>query len=659
MERAHILSKIRRENHALPAVFDDPEKSTQGEIILSLINHQSTNRPSSSELLSTGRIPAQPEDELIQAMLRNLRDPTSLLRHDLLAAIFSQGEEDNFDDENLAETKLSSTRLDKMALGKKRLDNSDDEYSEPDKAQILEELTYDLARPEHGPDDVNVERLVRTKLIAIFHHHGALELSAPLLHSYSKFYSNYTKSAFKVLRHDNKMMQAPYDLTLPHARYLATEPNPIRKSFVFGNVWRDSPSGDLPKVLSEVDFNIVSDNEEDHAIHEAEIIKTVDEIIDDFPSLATANLCYHFNHSNILDAILKFCRIDRLKRPAVKEEISRLNFNDWKWAKLKHNLRAPPLNVAATSLEELQRFDFRETFESCILRLRTILPESTKLEKSFDCLKSINHHLGRLNVKRRIYINPLSSFNEKFFRGEFLFQCIYDNKRRDVFAAGGRYDRLVRYFRIDPKIRSRFAVGFSMNWQALCPSMVRYHQKTMAKLELNKSLENGGDGFWVQRRCDVLVDCFDYALLPSSGMEMVSVLWSNGFSAELAIGIDLEDDDIHSLTKENRNNYAWVVLIKNDGTLRVRNTIRNEDTELTKSELPGWLRSSIRDRDRWTGRKDEKLRLVRHMSHQESGSQSSSREADVRVMMSQNKGKKINRKTVVEEGRFPNYREVA
>lgn len=654
MERAQSLTEIRKPDHVLPSTFDDHSKTIQGNIILSLISHRPLDRPTSSELLSSGRIPAQPEDELIQAMLSNLQNPRSLLRHDLLAAIFSGSDivRNDVVDNKLADVEMNPARRESKVSANRAYEDSEDEYSEPDPMQILEELSFDLARPEHGPDDINVESLVRMRLNSVFRRHGALELSAPLLHSFSKFYSNYTESAFKVLRHDNKMMQAPYDLTLPHARYLATEPYPIRKSFTFGDVWRDLPSGDLPKVLSEVDFNLVSYSRFDHALREAETMKIVDEVIDAFPSLATVQICYHVNHSRILDAVLKYCRIDRFKRPALKDEISKLNFNNWTWIKLKHSLRAPPLNIPATSLEELQRFDFRDTLENAIPKLRSLFQNTSNLETTFAHLQSIISYLGQFNVKRKVYVNPLSSFNEKFFRGEFLFQCIYDNKKRDVFAAGGRYDRLIKYFRIDPKMRYRYAVGFSMNWKALCPSMIRYHHAVLKKLKSQKHLENESDGFWASTRCEVLVDSFDRELLVSNGIEIVTQLWSAGIGAELGIDADLENGTVQSLAKDAKDNYPWVVLIKNDGTLRVRNSTRREETELVKSELIWWLRNSMRERYRLGGRKDDKARLTRSTSHPESANQTNDREADLRVLMYQNKGKKVNRKTVLEEGKI-------
>lgn len=650
MERAHNLAKIRKEGHTLPRSFEASEKSTQGDIILSLIKHQSSERPSSSELLSSGRIPAQSEDESIKAMLRNLRNPKSLLRFDLLKAIFEDEDDDDPEDKepNQNDTDLTTQNLSAKDTS---WNESESEESEPDPARILEELAFDIAKPQYSQEEWQVQKLVKAKIASVFQRHGAVDLPGPLVHPYSKFYSNYKNAAFKLLRRDNKKMMAPFDLTLPHAKYVAYDAHPARKSYTFGDVFRDSPTGDPPKIIGEVDFDLVSYTRVRHAAQEAEIIKIVDEVVDGIPSLGGLLLCYHVNHSLIIDAIMKFCQIDKFKRPAVKDELSKLHFNDWTWAKLKHNLRAPPLKVAATSLAELQRFDFRDTFEEAISRLRSILPNTAKLELAFAHMEKLSACLVHLKIKRKIYLNPLSSFNEKFYRGAFLFQCIYDKKERDIFAAGGRYDRLIRHFRNNPRLGNRYAVGFGMNWQGLCASMVRYHQKVITTLKSKKPLENESDDFWASRRCDVLIDGFDSDLLFTAGTKIATELWSIGVSAEVGLDINPDEGSIQGLAKDAKEIYTWVILIKNDGTLKVKNLFRKDETELRKSELLGWMRSEIRDRERLGGRNHEKSKLIRHSSQQDPINQSSNREADVRVLMSLTKGKKVNRKTIVEEGK--------
>lgn len=91
------------------------------------------------------------------------------------------------------------------------------------------------------------------------------------------------------------------------------------------------------------------------------------------------------------------------------------------------------------------------------------------------------------NVQRKIYVCPLSSFNAKFYGGGLMFQCLFDGKKRDVFAAGGRYDRLIEEHR--PRIHGQsgqcHAVGFNLGWDKLWSSMNR-HQKMTSKSYLKK-----------------------------------------------------------------------------------------------------------------------------------------------------------------------------
>lgn len=92
-----------------------------------------------------------------------------------------------------------------------------------------------------------------------------------------------------------------------------------------------------------------------------------------------------------------------------------------------------------------------------------------KVKSTLAHLKDVIEYTKRLGVHSKIYVNPLSCVKENFFSGGILFQCIYDKKSRDVFAAGGRYDSLIRAHR--PKIGNQakglHAVGFSLAWEKL------------------------------------------------------------------------------------------------------------------------------------------------------------------------------------------------
>ena len=84
-------------------------------------------------------------------------------------------------------------------------------------------------------------------------------------------------------------------------------------------------------------------------------------------------------------------------------------------------------------------------------------------------LKEVVAYCKRLDVGTKIYVNPLSSLKESFYMGGVLFSCLYDKRVKDVFAAGGRYDHLIKEQRpkMGGQLHERHAVGFSLAWERL------------------------------------------------------------------------------------------------------------------------------------------------------------------------------------------------
>lgn len=116
----------------------------------------------------------------------------------------------------------------------------------------------------------------------------------------------------------------------------------------------------------------------------------------------------------------------------------------------------------------------------------------------FARLNVLMTYLQSFGVKRKVYINPLSSLHDKFYRGSVLFQCIFDNKRRDVFAAGGRYDRLIQEF--SPNVLSSrpqaHATGFNLSSDRLGSSMAEY----LTSKAPPKDSDTGAELYWTTRR---------------------------------------------------------------------------------------------------------------------------------------------------------------
>ena len=610
MERADTLESLRQNPCVLPSAFDEAEKHVQGEIIRSLLCHKVSERPSSQELLRSGKIPSYVEDETIQTALRSLSDRSSPFYSKLMNGLFTSSREDS----------------------------------------TAKDFTYDLeVGLKYDSESLLLQSLVKDKLIEVFHHHGAVEVRRPTLIPNSHHYGE--AAAVRLLNSGGSLVQLPYDLTLPFARTLAkpTLKEACRKSYAFGSVFRDAPAGLHPRMHGEVDFDIISNDSLDLALREAEVIKVVDEIMDVLPSLSNTPIVYHVSHSKLLNAVLAFCNIPEEKATSVKQVISKLNIGPWTWTKIRNELKSPALAIASTSLDDLMKFDFRDTYEHAVSKLRNILENTEELESTFRHLEAVITYLERFRVKRKVYLNPLATVNESFYRGNLLFQCIYDAKKKRVMCAGGRYDRLIHEQRTGAKSRDWHAVGFNLAWENLLESMARYH-KNAGNAFVKKSGEAATKP-WKARRCDVLVDSTEPALLRSTGIKIVQELWRHNISAELIVDAGLREATSHHHQTKDEGGlcHDWLVLIKQDETLKVRSMVGREDVEVRAAELVGWLRLEMRERDRLEGRA-EKSRPQHHPGQQEAGG--ADRDADVTVLVAQSRGKKTNRRNVVDDGNF-------
>jgi translation initiation factor 2-alpha kinase 4 len=617
MERDQVVRALRERKHELPAEFETSEKTLQGSIITSLISHKPSERPSCAELLRSGKVPFQIEDEAVKEALKALSDRNSPHFAKMMAALFSHKQE----------------------------------FAAKDFAW---DMGTGASASAHGikANDLLLQNLVKDRLSMVFRGHGAVEVQRQLLLPWSEHYAN--NNAVKLFDPSGTLVQLPYDLTLPYARSIGRGAPLLEKTFTIGSVYRDSYTGGAPRSDGEADFDILSYDTLDLALKEAEVLKVVDEVIDEFPSLASTQMCFHLNHADLLEIIMDFCRISVPQRPAVKEVLSNLNISKYSWQKIKNELRGPKVGVSSTSLDDLARFDWRDTPEKAFVKLRRIFADTRYLDKThaiFAHLSTVVGYMKLWNVKRKIYISGLGSINEKFYKGGVLFQCLFDTKQREVLAAGGRYDRLIEQYR--PKGQGQptagyHAVGVNIGWDRLVKSMIRYLKKPEKSAFLKKHVEEDTAAIsWMPRRCDCLVASFDSSVLRSTGVKMVAELISHGYISELAI----DAHSVEDLLRHYRDDrHSWVIVIKHGVApdkpdLKVKSISKKEDTDLRTGDLLNYLRNELRDREVREGSAAQ--RLTKGAIPATSTASTNSKNS-VDVLIAQHRSKKSNKWSIVE-----------
>jgi eukaryotic translation initiation factor 2-alpha kinase 4 len=604
-ERVHELDKIRQNDHRLPAMFRDPEYAVQGEVIMMLLTHRPRERPSAAELFRSGKIPEPVEDEKLRKFVAGMAESGSPQYHKLVSSLFAQ---------------------------------------KPNRVQ--EYAWHRHAWNPPSADLLLMSNMVRDKLTSIFRRHGAVEIKRKLLFPRSEHY----KTAASLLGTNGTPLQLAYDLTLPNALALSHEHAPFEKIFTFGNVYRESLLGGEPKEIGEIDFDIVSYTTSDLSLKEAEAIKVLDEVIQECPPLKSSMLCFHLNHSDLLNLVLDFCKISPSQEVGVKEAISRLNTGNGTWEMIRNELQAST-NISSASLEDLMRFNFRGDLNNVRQKIEAIFGNSDHLDRLgsiFTRIEAVVTYLHRLQIKTKLYIHPLSSYNEKFYRGSILFQCLLEGRRKSLLAVGGRYDALIAEHAIPTSLEKPRAIGFHLPWDEFNSLMVPDQKRTAKKFLKTEAIDSGSK--WRPNRCDVLVTSFDPSILRTTGVELVQQLWASGLSAELSKDFASMEELMIAYKSDH---HGWVVLVRHDSSsvgeraLKIRNIAKKEDAEVNVTEVAGWLLSEIRERDHREVQPTQPIpRLRRGASHGDT--LGDGREPEVRILATQHRGKKQNRHAIVD-----------
>ncbi|KAJ2905298.1 hypothetical protein MKZ38_005811 [Zalerion maritima] len=622
MERAIVLEKVRMEKPELPLDFHPEDMAKKLDIILSLVTHRPRDRPSSMEMLKSGKLPVQNERETIRRILAGIKDKTSPYYSATLQVLFSEPVDQSVN------------------------------------------YAWDMGLTPPRIDNLIHQSSIKSTLTSIFRRHSAVETPRSTLYPLS---SHYKTNIVELMDQGGNRVQLPYDLTMGHARMLSkqTEDDEVLpRIFTFGSVFRDTKHGGAqPNMFGEVDFDIVSTNSLDLALKEAEVIKVLDEIIVALPALAPNQMCFHIGHSDLLQLIFEFCGIEPGSRKQVSEILSKLNIHNFSWPKIRSELRSALVGISATSIDGLKKFDWRDTPAKAFNRLRALFegtPFLTRANPTLAHMKEVVEYCKLMTLRTKCYINPLNSFNEQFYLDGIMFSCHHDKRGRDVFAAGGRYDSLIREFR--PKVHNmtfseRHAVGFGLAWEKLC-------RTTPTKSKGKSFLKKTEDQVWElfeTRRCDVLVTSFDPSLLRSKGINILSMLWSESISAELSMDARSTED----LLKKHRNEtYAWIIIVKPDNQIKVKSMGRKDmpDVDIEVSQLLPWLRSEIREREMRAAAKLRDAAAATSVSAGGSGSafgaDMEDHEPDVTLIIAQTKSKKFNRQKVVEQAQVAAQREV-
>jgi translation initiation factor 2-alpha kinase 4 len=313
MQRVIVLNELR--NGKFPEDFN-PSYINQKIIIGILLSPQPKDRPNSFELLRSDLLPPKLEDEYIKECVRTIANPNTPYYDKLMSAMFSQSADRHKDF-----TYDYQTNTDIMF----------DPFSR---------IFFDS---------------IREQMTKVFRRHGAIDVSAPLLIPKNDLYEWNWKNPVYLMDSQGSLNQLPYDQTVPFARYIARQKGfPELKRFTFDKVYRENQSGGQPEAVLEADFDIVH-KETAPMVPDAEVLKVVEEVLEELPPYKNGGFYFMINHTGITDIILDCCRVQPDIRKGVLVALSSLGRAP-SFAAVRNTLKLK-YNLQRSVLDELSMFN--------------------------------------------------------------------------------------------------------------------------------------------------------------------------------------------------------------------------------------------------------------------------------------------------------------
>jgi len=561
MERAKILENIRKEEIIFPPDFDTEKYHNQTEIIRLLLSHDPKKRPSSFEILQSDLLPPKMEDEYIQEILRTIVNPNTPYYNKLMSSLFSQ-----YCDRHTDFTYEF---------------NSGNSVFEPSKSVIYSNI--------------------KDKMINIFKNHGAIEMdNTPLLIPKTTIHD--FKKAVYLMDSGGGIVELPFDLTVPFARYISRNNMTYLKKYTFDRVYRQNIVGGQPRFLREVDFDIVHSIPSPQMNYEAEVIKVVIEILNSFDSIKNQNICIHLNHPKLVNAIFDYCKINKEEkyRSMIQRYILSLGRLTWKQIRqqLSHELHIPGDNLNKLEFFMTLKGPLNNALTS---KLEPLFKFSNRAVEGFRDLKQLLNALKLFGVNQPIMIDFSLLYNFQYYNG-IIFQVAIDYyNRSEVLAAGGRYDSLVERFKHPTSQQKIYAVGTNI-------AIAKIITSEKAKMDIvdkkyNKNVDiirNRKDNDFTKIRypkhCKVFIISYNKNLL-NEKIRICNQLWEANISADYSMYY--ENIKLEEITKIFKNDGVEFIIVAKEQTktdmktVKVKNIETNEEIEVQRDELCDYLHEQI------------------------------------------------------------------
>eukprot|EP00178_Gracilaria_changii_P025493 TRINITY_DN78532_c0_g1_i1.p1 TRINITY_DN78532_c0_g1~~TRINITY_DN78532_c0_g1_i1.p1 ORF type:complete len:475 (+),score=89.99 TRINITY_DN78532_c0_g1_i1:2325-3749(+) len=396
------------------------------------------------------------------------------------------------------------------------------------------------AKPPKGTRDIPPEAMaVReqafTKIKAVFRNHGAVSIDTPVFELRDVLQNKYGEDS-KLIYHLSDDMSSEtgeklslrYDLSVPFARYIASNNVVSIKRFHIGKVYRrDRPAMERGRFREfyQCDFDIAG--QYPAMIPDAEVLVVMMEMFDalaatsEYHHKLLGSFCIKVSNRVILDSILRVCGVPDDKLRTICSAIDKLDKMSWNEVRNEMILEKDLDEDVADAIEPYVSLK-GEPYEV----LASLREHSQLVELCSDALDEMEKLFGLVAVMRKDMSQRLS-FDLSLARGldyytGVIFEAVLMEEGINLgsIGAGGRYDNLVGMF----KKNTIPCVGCSLGIERIMNLMLK------AAEQKAKAASTKGNGT-IKAACTQVLVASQKGCMKER-MQLCSELWRGGIAAE-------------------------------------------------------------------------------------------------------------------------------
>ncbi len=295
-----------------------------------------------------------------------------------------------------------------------------------------------------GTRDFNPEEMImRNKIVdtlkSTFELYGYPPLETPTSERYDILASKYAggaeilKETFKLKDQGNRDLGLRYDLTVPLARFVGSNPNlklPFKR-YQIGKVFRDGPVESARyRQFTQCDVDIIGCKE---MTAEAELVSLTDLV---FKKLSF-DFTIKINNRKLLNDILKYCKVDKSKIEETILSIDKLE--KFGLESVKKELKEKKINEKTTN-QILKTISIKGSNNEKIKKLKKIIKNS----ESLDEIERLLNSLKSLNID--VEFDASLARGLSYYTETVIEVFLKNSKVKSAVCAGGRYDKMIGDF---------------------------------------------------------------------------------------------------------------------------------------------------------------------------------------------------------------------